>query len=58
MRRRMEQYRDEWDEESHKYGQQFWEQWRRYEEAEVHGVDQPKGASMLNQTREWGKAKK
>ena len=58
LRRRMEQYRDEWDEESHKYGQQFWEQWRRYEEAEVHGVDQPKGASMLNQTREWGKAKK
>ncbi|MBQ9079718.1 MAG: sulfatase-like hydrolase/transferase [Clostridia bacterium] len=58
LRARMQEYRDEWEEEKHIYGRQFWEQWRRYDEAALHGVDQPKGPSMLNQTREWGKAKK
>ena len=58
LRRRMKEYADEWDERSHKYGQQFWEAYDRYEAAELHGVDKPKGASMINQTAEWGKAKK
>ncbi len=58
LRRRMEQYRDEWEEEGHIYGRQFWEQWRRYEQAELHGVDMPKGTSMANQVREWSKADK
>ncbi len=58
LRARMLEYRDEWGEQNHIYGQQFWEQWDRYETAALHGVDQPKGTSMVNQTREWGKAKK
>jgi arylsulfatase A-like enzyme len=56
--RRMEEYRDEWNEEQHIYGQQFWEQYRRYEEAALHGVDAPKGSSMLNQVKDWGTSKK
>ena len=56
--RRMEEYREEWNEEQHVYGQQFWEQYRRYEEAALHGVDAPKGSSMLNQVRDWGTSKK
>ncbi len=55
LRRRMEEYREEWDEEGHLYGRQFCEQWRRYEAAELHGVDKPKGASMQNQVCDWGK---
>lgn len=58
LRRRMEEYREAWDEETHLYGRQFWEQYRRYQEAEVHGVDRPKGASMANQVCDWGKATK
>ena len=58
LRARMQEYREEWEEEKHLFGQQFWEQWRRYEEAALHGVGQPKGSSMVNQTAEWGKAKK
>jgi arylsulfatase A-like enzyme len=57
LRERMLDYRDEWEEQNHIYGQQFWTQWDRYEAAALHGVDQPKGTSMVNQTREWGKAK-
>ncbi|MBQ7320512.1 MAG: sulfatase-like hydrolase/transferase [Clostridia bacterium] len=58
LRARMQEYREEWGEEEHLFGRQFWEQWRRYEDAALHGVGQPKGASMVNQTAEWGKAKK
>lgn len=58
LRKRMEEYRDEWDEEEHLFGQQFWEQWRRYKDAELHGVAGPKGASMTNQVGDWGKASK
>ena len=58
LRSRMQEYREEWGEEEHLFGRQFWEQWHRYEDAAVHGVGQPKGASMINQTSEWGKAKK
>ena len=57
LRERMLDYRDEWEEQNHIYGQQFWTQWDRYEAAALHGVDKPKGTSMVNQTREWGKAK-
>lgn len=58
LRKRMLEYREEWDEESHLYGRQFWEQWERYEKAEIHGIDKPKGASMVNQVRDWGKSNK
>jgi len=58
LRVRMQEYREEWEEEKHLFGQQFWEQWRRYEDAALHGVGQPKGSNMANQTAEWGKAKK
>ena len=58
LRARMQEYREEWEEEKHLFGQQFWEQWRRYEDAALHGVGQPKGSNMANQTAEWGKAKK
>lgn len=54
LRARMEEYRDEWDEEQHIYGQQYWTQWRNYEEGEVHGVDRPKGSNMANQVGDWG----
>jgi hypothetical protein len=57
LRQRMEEYREEWGEEEHLYGRQFWQQWRNYE-AVVTGVDKPKGASMANQVREWGQEKK
>jgi arylsulfatase A-like enzyme len=57
LRKRMQEYRKEWNEDSHIYGQQFWEQYEKYESAEVHGVDKPKGVSMVNQTREWAKSK-
>lgn len=58
LRKRMKEYRSEWNEDSHIYGRQFWEQYEKYEEAEVHGVDKPKGVSMLNQTKEWSKSTK
>ncbi len=58
LRKRMQEYRDEWDEEKHLYGRQYWEQWRNYEAAEVHGVDKPKGTNMQNQVSDWGIAKK
>ena len=58
LRARMKEYASEWNEKDHIYGKQFWEAYDRYESAELHGVDKPKGASMANQTAEWGKAKK
>lgn len=58
LRARMKEYSEEWGEKEHIYGKQFWEAYDRYEAAELHGVDKPKGASMVNQTAEWGKAKK
>lgn len=57
LRKRMKGYRAEWNEDNHIYGRQFWEQYEKYEAAEVHGVDKPKGVSMLNQTKEWSKSK-
>lgn len=57
LRKRMQEYRKEWNEDNHIYGRQFWEQYEKYESAEVHGVDKPKGVSMINQTKEWAKSK-
>lgn len=57
LRKRMLEYRADWNEDSHIYGRQFWEQYEKYEDAEVHGVDMPKGTSMVNQTKEWFKTK-
>jgi arylsulfatase A-like enzyme len=58
LRKRMEEYREEWDEEQHLYGQQYWQQWRNYEAGEVHGVDKPKGVNMMNQVKDWGLEKR
>ena len=58
LRARMQDYRREWGEEEHLFGRQYWEQWQRYEDAALRGVGKPKGSSMVNQTAEWGKAKK
>jgi arylsulfatase A-like enzyme len=58
LRKRMKEYRIEWNEDCHIYGRQFWEQYEKYEAAEIHGVDKPKGVSMINQTREWSKSSK
>lgn len=53
LRRRMREFSEEWGERRHKYGEQFWEQYDRYEAAELHGVDMPKGTSMVNQVKDW-----
>ena len=53
LRSRMREFAAEWEEEKHVYGQQFWEQYRRYDEAALHGVDKPKGTSMVNQVKDW-----
>ena len=58
LRKRMEEYREEWDEEQHLYGQQYWQQWRNYEAGEVRGVDKPKGVNMMNQVKDWGLEKR
>mgnify|MGYP002546211264 FL=1 len=50
--------RDEWEDEGILFGQQFWQQWRLYEAAEVHGVASPKGANMAAQVSDWGTNKK
>lgn len=54
LRKRMEEYRDEWKEEENICGQQFWQQWRNYEQAEVKGMGKPKGSNMANQVKDWG----
>ncbi|MDO5001313.1 MAG: sulfatase-like hydrolase/transferase, partial [Eubacteriales bacterium] len=50
--------RDSWDDEQTIFGQQYWEQWRLYESAVVHGVGKPKGSNMANQIKDWGTDKK
>lgn len=54
LREKLFALRDEWEDESILLGQQYWQQWRQYEEAEVKGVAQPKGASMKAQVASWG----
>ena len=58
LRRTMLRLRDEWDDEKNELGAHFWQQYRRYEEAALTDMGQPKGASMKNQAGDWGTAKK
>ena len=58
LRERLFALRDEWDDESTLFGQQYWRQWRQYEAAEVHGVGKPKGSNMADQVKDWGTEKK
>ncbi|MBR5742016.1 MAG: hypothetical protein IKX91_05605, partial [Firmicutes bacterium] len=58
LRKKLFEFRDEWDDESILLGQQYWQQWRQYEEAAVHGVASPKGADMAAQAKDWGTSKK
>lgn len=55
LRQRLQEYRQEWDDEGVLVGQQFWQQWQQYEDAALHGVGEPKGQNMAAQTREWGR---
>ena len=55
LRERMAAFRDEWQEEENLFGQLYWQQYRQYEAAEVHGVPGPKGANMQNQINDWFK---
>ena len=54
MREKLFEMRDEWEDESVLFGQQYWQQWRQYEAAEVHGVAAPKGVDMAAQVNSWG----
>ncbi|MBQ2751416.1 MAG: sulfatase-like hydrolase/transferase [Oscillospiraceae bacterium] len=58
LREKLFALRDEWEDESTIFGQQYWKQWRQYEEAAVHGVGKPKGVNMANQVKDWGTDKK
>lgn len=58
LRERLFALRDEWDDETTIFGKQYWQQWRQYEAAEVHGVGRPKGSNMANQVKDWGTEKK
>ena len=49
LRAKLFEYRDKWDDETHKYGAQYWQLYRNYENAVVSGVDKPKGASLSAQ---------
>ena len=54
LRERLFALKDEWDDKSTVFGQQYWLQWRQYDEAAVHGVGKTKGANMANQIKDWG----
>ena len=58
LREELFRLRDDWDDEQTIFGQQYWEQWRRYENAALHGVGKPKGSNMANQIKDWGTDKK
>ena len=58
LRQKLFALRDEWEDESTIFGQQYWQQWRQYDEAAVHGVGRPKGSNMANQVKDWGTDKK
>ena len=57
LRQRLLQLRDEWEDESILLGQQYWEQWRRYEAAVLPDVPGPKGSDMSRQVDDWGTKK-
>lgn len=50
--------RDSWDDEDTIFGQQYWQQWRGYDAAALHGVGKPKGSNMANQVKDWGTDRK
>ena len=54
LRRELFRLRDEWEDEKNEFVRLYWEQWRRYEDAALHGVPGPKGASMSAQVGSWG----
>lgn len=58
LRQKLFRLRDEWGDEGILFGQQYWQQWRRYEEAALHGVARPMGADMHKQVDSWGTGKK
>ena len=58
LRQKLFALRDEWEDEFAIFGQQYWQQWRQYDEAAVHGVGRPKGSNMANQVKDWGTDKK
>ena len=53
LRKRMEQYRDDWNELDNEFGRLYWKQYQQYKDAEVHGVPGPKGSNMKNQVKDW-----
>lgn len=46
--------RDEWEDEKNDLGKLYWEQWKRYEDAELQNVPGPMGVSMSAQVGSWG----
>lgn len=58
LRENLFRMRDQWEDEGILLGRQYWQQWRQYEEAAVHGVAQPKGADMTVQVNDWGTNKR
>ncbi len=58
LRQKLYELRDEWDDESVIFGEQFWQQYRRYDEAALRGMMGPKGANMSAQVASWGTEKK
>lgn len=57
LRQKLFALRDEWEDESILFGQQYWQQWRQYETAAVRGVASPMGSNMSAQVASWGTAK-
>ena len=53
LRQRMAEYCQDWHEEENEFGRLYWQQYRQYEAAEVHGVPGPKGSNMKNQVGDW-----
>ncbi len=53
LRARMKQFRDDWNELDNEFGRLYWQQYRQYKDAEVHGVPGPKGSNMKNQVNDW-----
>ena len=54
LREELYRLRDLWGDEETIFGQQYWQQWRQYEAAEVRGMGRPKGSNMANQIQDWG----
>lgn len=57
LRQKLFELRDAWDDETSVFGQQYWRQWRQYDEAAVREMGKPKGSNMVMQVRDWGTSK-